>query len=40
MTGPSETHFARIYLHVFACAACVLPVASYVLSTYGWRPSG
>lgn len=38
MTATSETHFARIYLHVFACAACVLPVASYVLSTYGWRP--
>lgn len=38
MTESSETRFARLYLHVFACAACVLPVASYVLSTYGWRP--
>jgi len=38
VTGHHDIRFARLYLHVFACAACVLPVASYVLSTYGWRP--
>jgi MFS family permease len=29
--------FARLYLHLYVAAACVLPVASYILSTFGWR---
>jgi MFS family permease len=33
-----EPDFARLYLHLFASAACVLPVASYVLTSFGWRP--
>jgi MFS family permease len=28
---------ARLYLHLYVTAACVLPVTSYVLSTFGWR---
>jgi len=39
VTPGSQTHFARLYVHVFASAACVLPVASYVLATFGWRPT-
>jgi PPP family 3-phenylpropionic acid transporter len=35
--GP-DIRFPRLYLHLFASAACVLPVASYVLATFGWRP--
>lgn len=31
--------FGRLYLQVFACAACVLPTASYVLAGFGWQPS-
>jgi MFS family permease len=31
------TRFARLYLHLFVTAACVVPVASYILSTFGWR---
>jgi MFS family permease len=38
VTVTSETQFPRLYLHLFASAACVLPVASYVLSTFDWRP--
>ena len=30
--------FGRLYLQLFACAACVLPTASYVLAGFGWRP--
>jgi MFS family permease len=29
--------YARLYLHLYVAAACVLPVASYILSTFGWR---
>jgi MFS family permease len=29
--------FARLYLHLYVTAACVVPVTSYVLSTFGWR---
>ena len=36
MTARRDTHFRRLYLHLFASAACVLPVASYVLSTVGY----
>ena len=39
MTPGSQTHFARLYLHLFASVACVMPVASYVLTTFGWRPA-
>ena len=39
MTPGSQTHFARLDLHLFASVACVLPVASYVLTTFGWRPA-
>ena len=39
MTADSDTRFPRLYLHLFATAACVLPVASYVLATFGWRPA-
>jgi PPP family 3-phenylpropionic acid transporter len=39
VTHGGRTRFWRLYLHVFACAACVLPVASYVLSTFGWDPA-
>ena len=39
MTGGPPARFPRLYLHLFASAACVLPVASYVLSTFGWRPA-
>jgi MFS family permease len=38
VTSGSDTRFPRLYLHLFATAACVLPVASYVLATFGWRP--
>ena len=38
MTPDSPTRFPRLYLHLFVSAACVLPVASYVLATFGWRP--
>lgn len=31
--------YARLYLHLYVAAACVLPVASYVLSTFGWHPA-
>jgi MFS transporter, PPP family, 3-phenylpropionic acid transporter len=34
-----DIRFPRLYLHLFATAACVLPVASYVLATFGWRPA-
>lgn len=34
-----DPRFARLYLHIFASAACVLPVASYLLSGLGWRPA-
>lgn len=39
MTSGPRTRFARLYVHVFASAACVLPVASYVLADFGWRPA-
>ena len=39
MTPKSPTRFARLYLHLFVAAACVMPVASYVLATFGWRPA-
>ena len=39
MTAGPPARFPRLYLHLFASAACVLPVASYVLSTFGWRPA-
>jgi len=39
VTARRDTHFRRLYLHLFASAACVLPVASYVLSTVGWGPA-
>jgi hypothetical protein len=39
VTPGSQTHFARLYLHLFASVACVMPVASYVLTTFGWRPA-
>jgi len=29
--------FAGLYLHLYVTAACVLPVTSYILSTFGWR---
>jgi MFS family permease len=35
----TATKFPRLYLHLFASFACVVPVASYVLATYDWRPS-
>ena len=38
VTPKSPTRFARLYLHLFVAAACVMPVASYVLATFGWRP--
>jgi PPP family 3-phenylpropionic acid transporter len=38
VTSEPHTRFPRLYLHLFATAACVLPVASYVLATFGWRP--
>jgi MFS family permease len=39
VTPKSPTRFARLYLHLFIAAACVMPVASYVLATFGWRPA-
>jgi PPP family 3-phenylpropionic acid transporter len=38
VTQGSDIRFPRLYLHLFASAACVLPVASYVLATFDWRP--
>jgi MFS family permease len=35
----SAPRFARLYLHLFGFAACVLPVTSFVLSASGWRPA-
>ena len=37
MTEHPPTRYARLYLHLFVTAACVVPVASYILSTFGWR---
>jgi MFS family permease len=37
VTGSPPPRFARLYLHLFVTAACVVPVASYILSTFGWR---
>lgn len=34
----SQRRVQRQYVHVFASAACVLPVASYVLAQFGWGP--
>ncbi|MDX6326783.1 MAG: 1 like family, partial [Nocardioidaceae bacterium] len=34
-----EPRFPRLYLHLFAMAACVLPVTSYLLTGLGWRPA-
>jgi PPP family 3-phenylpropionic acid transporter len=39
VTSGTDARFPRLYLHLFASAACVLPVASYVLTTFGWRPA-
>lgn len=39
MTSRSQPRFARLYVHAFASAACVLPVASYVLATFRWSPA-
>jgi len=39
VTARAGTRFPRLYLHLFASAACVLPVASYVLATFGWSPA-
>ena len=39
MTSRSQPHFARLYVHAFASAACVLPMASYVLATFRWSPA-
>jgi MFS family permease len=39
VTAAPPARFPRLYLHLFVSAACVLPVASYVLSTFGWRPA-
>ena len=39
MTGGDQIRFPRLYLHLFASAACVLPVASYLLSALGWGPA-
>jgi MFS family permease len=39
VTAGTAVRFPRLYLHLFASAACVLPVASYVLSGFGWRPA-
>jgi MFS family permease len=35
----SHAPFPRLYLHLFASAACMLPAASYILTTFHWRPS-
>jgi MFS family permease len=37
VTARPPTRYARLYLHLFVTAACVVPVASYILSTFGWR---
>jgi MFS transporter, PPP family, 3-phenylpropionic acid transporter len=37
VTEHPRTRFARLYLHLYVTAACVVPVASYLLSTFGWR---
>ena len=37
MSDRPALRFARLYLHLYVTAACVLPVTSYVLSTFGWR---
>jgi MFS family permease len=37
VTERAQIRFARLYLHLFVTAACVVPVASYILSTFGWR---
>jgi MFS family permease len=39
VTPGTAIRFPRLYLHLFASAACVLPVTSYVLATFGWRPA-
>jgi MFS family permease len=39
VTPDAPIRFPRLYLHLFASAACVLPVTSYVLASYGWRPA-
>jgi MFS family permease len=39
VTPGAEPRFPRLYLHLYASVACVVPVASYVLATYGWRPA-
>lgn len=39
MIEAPAVRFPRLYLHLFASAACVLPVASYVLATFDWRPA-
>lgn len=36
MSHQPPVRVGRLYLHVFAAAACVLPVASYVLTTFEW----
>jgi MFS family permease len=35
----SQAPFPRLYLHLFASAACMLPAASYILTTFDWSPS-
>ena len=37
MSDRPHLRFGRLYLHLYVTAACVLPVTSYVLSTFGWR---
>lgn len=37
MSPAGSSSFPRLYLHVFASAACMSPVASYVLTSFGWR---
>jgi PPP family 3-phenylpropionic acid transporter len=39
VTPAPPPRFARLYLHLFASAACVLPVTSFVLATSGWGPA-
>lgn len=38
MTDATRGRYPRLYLHLYASSACVLPVTSYVLSTFDWRP--